>query len=100
MSKLFLGWEEILKFIKGLIKGKVFHWTVADLGAKLEILRGLNLGNVKDNYVTVQSMVQYEMDNGVFENVAESRQIPGTRIFLLLHSPLRMVALIIEGNSK
>ena len=37
------------------------------------------------------------MDNGVFENVAESRQISGTRIFLLLHSPLRMVALIIEG---
>ena len=42
-------------------------------------------------------MVQYEIDNDIFKNIAESRA-SGYIHLLLIHRVLPMVVLIMEGN--
>ena len=77
--------------------GTIFGWVAQNLEARLETLRGLNLGNEKENYLTVQSMVQYEIDNDIFKNIATSREISGCINILLLHKVIPLVVLLMEG---
>lgn len=77
--------------------GNVFAFISKDAVGKVKILEGYLNGDSSSHYVTVQSMVQHELDNQLVDltkrgNHPES----GCRTLLRLHRALRWLELFLE----
>nr|XP_057941618.1 ceramide-1-phosphate transfer protein isoform X2 [Doryrhamphus excisus]XP_057941619.1 ceramide-1-phosphate transfer protein isoform X2 [Doryrhamphus excisus] len=89
------GWRGLVKFLNSL--GTVFGFISKDATNKIQILVNFLNGETFSHYMTVQSMVQYELDNGLVDldkrgNHPES----GCRTLLRLHRALRWLELFLE----
>ena len=76
--------------------GTVFGWVASDVDAKMEILRGHKNGESGDKYLTVQSMVQHEIENDMIKHKAKDSST-GTRNLLRLHRALEYIVAFLEG---
>jgi len=80
------GYWEIYKFLNLL--GSLFSWVSADIAAKLETLQEFLSSEKKNHYVTISSMIDYEVEQGLIEN---DRMNCGSRALLVLHRALEFV---------
>lgn len=89
------GWRGLVKFLNSL--GSVFGFISKDAVNKIKILVGFLEGENGPQYVTIQSMVKYELDHELVDlskrgNHPES----GCRTLLRLHRALRWLELFLE----
>lgn len=89
------GWNGLVKFLNSL--GSVFSFISMDAVNKIKILTAFLEGENGSHYITIQSMVKYELDNGLVDlskrgNHPES----GCRTLLRLHRALRWLELFLE----
>ncbi|XP_020507006.1 ceramide-1-phosphate transfer protein [Labrus bergylta] len=89
------GWRGLVKFLNSL--GSVFGFISKDAVNKIKILVGYLEGDNGSQYVTIQSMMKYELDSGLVDltkrgNHPES----GCRTLLRLHRALRWLELFLE----
>lgn len=89
------GWRGLVKFLNTL--GNVFGFISKDAVTKIQILVGLLNGENGSQYVTIQSMVKYELENQLVDlsrrgNHPES----GCRTLLRLHRALRWLELFLD----
>lgn len=90
------GWQELVSFMNSL--GNVFSFISKDVVSKIQILENLLTGENGSHYVTVQSMVKYELENDLVDitkrgNYPES----GCRTLLRLHRALRWLELFLDS---
>ncbi|XP_068505245.1 ceramide-1-phosphate transfer protein [Syngnathus scovelli] len=89
------GWRGLIKFLNCL--GSVFGFISKDATNKIQILVNLLKGDTNSHYATVQSMVRYELDNGLVDiDKRGSHPESGTRTLLRLHRALRWLELFLE----
>ena len=93
MDAYIRGYEEIYKFLNLL--GTVFGWVATDVHAKLEVLRSHRAGANRDKYVSVQSMVEYEVGSNLIKPKAKDSST-GSRNLLRLHRALDFVSGFLE----
>ena len=65
--------------------GTVFGFVGSDVHQKLVQLECLRKGGASDSYLTVESMILYEKENGIFESDKAGN---GCRTLLRLHRAL------------
>lgn len=94
LDKYLLGYNELYKFLNLL--GTVFGWVATDVDAKMEVLRGHIKGENGEKYLTIQSMIQYEMENNLIQYKAKDSST-GTRNLLRLHRALEYIVAFLEG---
>ena len=94
MYQTYLGYNELYKFLNLL--GTVFGWVATDVLAKMEVLRGHINGENAEKYQSIQSMVQYEMENDLIKYKAKD-STTGTRNLLRLHRALEYIVAFLEG---
>ena len=75
----------------------MFGWVASDIDAKMEILRGLKNGEQSEKYQSVQSMIQYEVDNNLIKHKAKDSST-GTRNLLRLHRALEYIVAFLDGK--
>lgn len=90
------GWQELVSFMNSL--GNVFSFISKDVVSKIQIIENLLMGENGSHYVTVQSMVKYELENDLVDitkrgNYPES----GCRTLLRLHRALRWLELFLDS---
>ncbi|XP_051915529.1 ceramide-1-phosphate transfer protein isoform X1 [Hippocampus zosterae] len=89
------GWRGLIKFLNSL--GSVFGFISKDAINKIQILVNLLKEDTHSHYMTVQSMVRYELDNGLVDiDKRGSHPESGTRTLLRLHRALRWLELFLE----
>ena len=89
-----LGYHELYQFLNLL--GTVFGWVATDVLAKMEVVQGHQNGENGDKYLTVQSMLQHEIDNKLIKHKAKDSNT-GTRNLLRLHRALEYIIAFLEG---
>lgn len=83
------------RFLNSL--GSVFGFISKDAVNKIKILVGYLDGENRSQYVTVQSMVKYELENGLVDLTKRgSHPESGCRTLLRLHRALRWLELFLE----
>ncbi|XP_067096569.1 ceramide-1-phosphate transfer protein [Osmerus mordax] len=89
------GWRGLVRFMNSL--GSVFTFISKDAVNKIEILVSLLNGEHGAHYVTIQSMVKYEVENELVDLTKRS-SFPesGCRTLLRLHRALRWLELFLE----
>ncbi|NXY23578.1 CPTP protein, partial [Atrichornis clamosus] len=87
------GWRGLIRFLQSL--GAVFSFICKDAVAKVQIMEGHCRGQQKEQYVSLQSMVQHELAAGLAE--LRARSDSGCRTVLRLHRALRWLQLFLEG---
>ncbi|XP_051518821.1 ceramide-1-phosphate transfer protein [Myxocyprinus asiaticus] len=90
-----VGWQELVSFMNSL--GNVFSFISKDVVSKVKIMENFLSGENGSHYVTVQSMVKYELENDLVDltkrgNHPES----GCRTLLRLHRALRWLELFLD----
>ncbi|KAF1390053.1 hypothetical protein PFLUV_G00054090 [Perca fluviatilis] len=89
------GWRGLVKFLNSL--GSVFGFISKDAVNKINILVTYLHGENGSQYVTVQSMVKYELDNELVDLTKRgSHPESGCRTLLRLHRALRWLELFLE----
>ncbi|KAJ3586472.1 hypothetical protein NHX12_012870 [Muraenolepis orangiensis] len=90
------GWRGLVKFMNSL--GNVFTFISKDAVSKIQILVNFLNGESGAHYVTIQSMVRYELDNGLVDLSKKGGSHPesGCRTLLRLHRALRWLELFLE----
>ncbi|XP_029995534.1 ceramide-1-phosphate transfer protein [Sphaeramia orbicularis] len=89
------GWRGLVKFLNSL--GSVFGFISKDAVNKIQILVTFLNGENGSQYVTVQSMVKYELDNQLVDLTKRgSYPESGCRTLLRLHRALRWLELFLE----
>lgn len=89
------GWRGIVKFLNSL--GSVFGFIAKDADNKIRILGTFLSGENRSEYVTVQSMVKYELDNQLVDLTKRgSYPESGCRTLLRLHRALSWLSLFLE----
>ncbi|XP_061665220.1 ceramide-1-phosphate transfer protein [Syngnathoides biaculeatus] len=89
------SWRGLIKFLNSL--GSVFGFISKDATNKIQILMNLIKGDTHSHYMTAQSMVRYELDNGLVDiEKRGSHPESGTRTLLRLHRALRWLELFLE----
>ncbi|XP_019746749.1 ceramide-1-phosphate transfer protein [Hippocampus comes] len=89
------GWRGLIKFLNSL--GSVFSFISKDAINKIQILVNLLKEDTHSHYMTVQSMVRYELDNSLVDiDKRGSHPESGTRTLLRLHRALRWLELFLE----
>ncbi|TNN84443.1 Ceramide-1-phosphate transfer protein [Liparis tanakae] len=89
------GWRGLIKFLNSL--GSVFGFISKDAVNKIHILVTLLNGESGSQYVTVQSMVTYELENDLVDLTKRgSHPESGCRTLLRLHRALRWLELFLE----
>ncbi|KFO73116.1 Ceramide-1-phosphate transfer protein, partial [Cuculus canorus] len=84
------------RFLQGL--GTVFSLICKDAVAKVQIMEGYCGSEQQDQYVSLQSMVQHELAQGLVGFEPRSgRPDSGCRTVLRLHRALRWLELFLEG---
>lgn len=87
--------DPVFRFLNTL--GNVFAFISKDAVAKVKILEGHLDGDSRSHYVTVQSMVQHELDNQLVDLTQRgSHPESGCRTLLRLHRALRWLQLFLE----
>lgn len=78
--------------------GTIFTFVSKDAVAKIQIMENFRSSDLKTNYVTIQSMVTYELANSLVD-LKKSTDNPqsGCRTILRLHRALRWLELFLEG---
>ncbi|XP_061780197.1 ceramide-1-phosphate transfer protein [Nerophis lumbriciformis] len=88
-------WRGLVKFLNSL--GAVFGFISKDAVGKIQILVNLLNGEASSRYETVQSMVRYELDNGLVDlEKRGGHPESGCRTLLRLHRALRWLELFLE----
>ncbi|XP_041860964.1 ceramide-1-phosphate transfer protein [Melanotaenia boesemani] len=89
------GWRGLVKFLNSL--GSVFGFISKDAVNKIQILVGYLNGENGSEYVTVQSMVKYELESELVDLTKRgSHPESGCRTVLRLHRALRWLELFLE----
>ncbi|XP_078111895.1 ceramide-1-phosphate transfer protein [Sander vitreus] len=89
------GWRGLVKFLNSL--GSVFGFISKDAVNKINILVTHLHGENGSQYVTVQSMVKYELENQLVDLTKRgSHPESGCRTLLRLHRALRWLELFLE----
>ncbi|XP_026188526.1 ceramide-1-phosphate transfer protein [Mastacembelus armatus] len=89
------GWRGLVKFLNSL--GSVFSFISKDAVNKIQILVSYLNGENGSQYVTVQSMVKYELENDFVDQTKRgSHPESGCRTLLRLHRALRWLELFLE----
>uniref|UniRef100_A0A1A8M9D0 Ceramide-1-phosphate transfer protein n=2 Tax=Nothobranchius TaxID=28779 RepID=A0A1A8M9D0_9TELE len=89
------GWRGLVKFLNSL--GSVFTFISKDAVSKIQILSNFLSGESSSQYVTVQSMVSYELENQLVDvNKTGIHPESGCRTLLRLHRALRWLELFLE----
>uniref|UniRef100_A0A1A7XT80 Ceramide-1-phosphate transfer protein n=1 Tax=Iconisemion striatum TaxID=60296 RepID=A0A1A7XT80_9TELE len=89
------GWRGLVKFLNSL--GSVFTFISKDAISKIQILVNFLSGESSSHYVTVQSMVRYELENQLVDvNKTGIYPESGCRTLLRLHRALRWLELFLE----
>ncbi|XP_062449502.1 ceramide-1-phosphate transfer protein [Rhea pennata] len=90
------GWRGLIRFLNSL--GAIFSFVSKDALAKIQIMENYCSGEQRDRYLTVQSMVQYEVANGLVDTQKRSEHPDsGCRTVLRLHRALRWLQMFLEG---
>ncbi|NXI90379.1 CPTP protein, partial [Psophia crepitans] len=90
------GWRGLVRFLQSL--GAVFSFVCKDAVAKVQIMENHCRGEQRERYVSLQSMVEYELANGLVDLQARSgHPDSGCRTVLRLHRALRWLQLFLEG---
>ncbi|XP_067303288.1 ceramide-1-phosphate transfer protein [Pseudorasbora parva] len=89
------GWKELVSFMNSL--GSVFSFISKDVICKIQIMENFLLGENGSHYVTIQSMVKYELENELVDLTKRgSHPESGCRTLLRLHRALRWLELFLE----
>ncbi|KAM9342015.1 ceramide-1-phosphate transfer protein [Pholidichthys leucotaenia] len=89
------GWRGLVKFLNSL--GSVFGFISKDAVNKIQILVNHMNGENGSQYVTVQSMVKYELENQLVDvNKRDGHPESGCRTLLRLHRALRWLELFLD----
>ncbi|XP_062397160.1 ceramide-1-phosphate transfer protein-like [Sardina pilchardus] len=89
------GWRGLVRFMNSL--GSVFSFIAKDAVNKIEILANFLNGENGAHYSTIQSMVKYELDNGLVDLTKRDKYPEsGSRTLLRLHRALRWLDLFLE----
>ncbi|KAM6241158.1 ceramide-1-phosphate transfer protein [Porphyrio hochstetteri] len=90
------GWQGLIRFLHSL--GAVFSFISKDAVAKVQIMESYCGGEQRERYVSLQSMVEYELASGLVDIQKRSgRPDSGCRTVLRLHRALRWLQLFLEG---
>lgn len=89
------GWRGLVKFLNSL--GSVFGFISKDAVNKIQILVNLLKDESGSHYVTIQSMMKYELDNQLVDVTKRgSHPESGCRTLLRLHRALRWLELFLD----
>ncbi|XP_034446582.1 ceramide-1-phosphate transfer protein [Hippoglossus hippoglossus] len=89
------GWRGLIKFLNCL--GSIFGFISKDASSKILILVGHLNGENGSQYVTIQSMVKYELEKDLVDLTKRGiHQESGCRTLLRLHRALRWLELFLE----
>ncbi|KAM3872559.1 ceramide-1-phosphate transfer protein [Diretmus argenteus] len=89
------GWRGLVRFLNSL--GNVFGFIAKDAVNKIQILVNYLNGENGSHYSTIQSMVKYELENGLVDLTKKgSHPESGCRTLLRLHRALRWLELFLE----
>ncbi|NXN16178.1 CPTP protein, partial [Indicator maculatus] len=90
------GWRGLIRFLHRL--GTIFSFVSKDAVAKVQIMESYCGGEQREKYVSLQSMVEYELANGLVDLQKRSgHPDSGCRTVLRLHRALRWLQLFLEG---
>ncbi|XP_064028072.1 ceramide-1-phosphate transfer protein [Pogoniulus pusillus] len=90
------GWRGLIRFLHRL--GAIFAFVSKDAVAKVQIMESYCGGERREQYVSLQAMVQYELAAGLVDLQKRSgRPDSGCRTVLRLHRALRWLQLFLEG---
>ncbi|NXK11703.1 CPTP protein, partial [Herpetotheres cachinnans] len=90
------GWRGLIRFLHTL--GAIFSFISKDAVAKVQIMEDYCRGEQREKYVSLQSMVEYELAQGLVDlQVRSGRSDSGCRTVLRLHRALRWLQLFLEG---
>lgn len=90
------GWRGLVKFLNRL--GSVFGFISKDASNKIQILVVHMNGENGPQYITIQSMVKFELEKELVDLTKKTAQYPesGCRTLLRLHRALRWLELFLE----
>ncbi|XP_065277332.1 ceramide-1-phosphate transfer protein [Emys orbicularis] len=90
------GWKGLVRFLNCL--GTIFSFISKDAVTKIEIIENYRNSDQREKYLTVQSMVEYELANGLVDLQQRSKHPDsGCRTFLRLHRALHWLQMFLEG---
>ncbi|XP_051948001.1 ceramide-1-phosphate transfer protein [Xyrauchen texanus] len=90
-----VGWQELVSFMNSL--GNVFSFISKDVVSKIQIMENFLSGENGSHYVTVQSMVKFELENDLVDlTKRENHPESGCRTLLRLHRALRWLELFLD----
>ncbi|XP_060614953.2 ceramide-1-phosphate transfer protein isoform X1 [Anolis sagrei] len=90
------GWKGLVRFLNTM--GSIFSFISKDVVTKIQIMEEFRSSNQKDNYVSLQSMVNYEVSNDLVDlKKPGDHPTSGCRTILRLHRALRWLQLFLEG---
>ncbi|XP_065141348.1 ceramide-1-phosphate transfer protein [Paramisgurnus dabryanus] len=90
------GWKELVCFMNSL--GSVFSFISKDVVSKVQILENFLKSENESHYVTVQSMVKYELENDLVDLTKRANHPEsGCRTLLRLHRALRWLELFLDS---
>ncbi|XP_074162702.1 ceramide-1-phosphate transfer protein [Sminthopsis crassicaudata] len=96
MDPYITGWKGLVRFLNNL--GTIFSFISKDVIAKIQIMERFRSSDQKDNYSSLQAMVQYEMDNKLVDLQKRSEHPEsGCRTILRLHRALHWLQMFLEG---
>ncbi|XP_026571508.1 ceramide-1-phosphate transfer protein [Pseudonaja textilis] len=90
------GWKGLVRFLNTM--GPIFSFISKDAVSKIQIMENFRSNEQREDYVTLQAMVNYELGNGLVD-LREPGAYPasGCRTILRLHRALRWLHLFLEG---
>uniref|UniRef100_A0A8D0DKW2 Ceramide-1-phosphate transfer protein n=1 Tax=Salvator merianae TaxID=96440 RepID=A0A8D0DKW2_SALMN len=90
------GWKGLVSFLNTM--GAIFSFVSKDAVSKIQIMEDFRSSDQKDHYETLQSMVSYELKNGLVD-LKKTGVYPtsGCRTILRLHRALHWLQLFLES---
>ncbi|XP_048375550.1 ceramide-1-phosphate transfer protein [Sphaerodactylus townsendi] len=96
MDPYIAGWKGLVRFLNTL--GAIFSFISKDAVAKIQIMENYRSSEQKSQYLTLQSMVKYELANNLMDLKKQGNHSPsGCRTILRLHRALRWLQLFLES---
>ncbi|XP_067423355.1 ceramide-1-phosphate transfer protein [Emydura macquarii macquarii] len=90
------GWKGLVRFLNCL--GAIFSFISKDAVTKIQIIENYRNSDQREKYLTVQSMVEYELANGLVDLKKRSEHPDsGCRTVLRLHRALHWLQMFLEG---
>ncbi|XP_053137449.1 ceramide-1-phosphate transfer protein isoform X2 [Hemicordylus capensis] len=96
MDPYIAGWKGLVGFLNTM--GTIFAFVSKDAVAKIQIMENFRNSDQKAQYVSLQSMVDHELGQGLVDFHAQrDNPISGCRTILRLHRALRWLQLFLEA---